>query len=76
MLSVVVGVELAMLDGRRGCRTAGCVKSSGGDEHSGLSHSGVAVLVSVESRWEAPFKVPYFPFIMWCRSCSSSVHNQ
>ena len=73
LLSVVVGVELAILDSGRSCQTAGCVKNSGGVERSGLSRSGVAVLVSL---WEAPFKVPYFPFMMWCRSCSSSVHNQ
>jgi len=43
--------------------------------------SGVVVLVWVDSRREALCKVPYFPFVMWCRSHSTcsyskSVHNQ
>jgi len=90
LLSVVVDMELVHLDGWRSCRTAVWVKNGGrvrlllnceldvdsnGVEHGGLLRSSVAV----ESRWEASYKVPYFSFVMWCRSTSSrsqSVHNQ
>jgi len=60
-LSVVVVVELANLDVRQSCRTAGWMKN-GEIVELEWSCSCVAVLVWVKSRWEAPYKVPYFPF--------------